>query len=880
MSLPEDDAVLREGRREDAVRFLLPLFFVSGATALVYQTLWSRQLHLVFGTSTFAISTVLAAFMGGLAVGGWAIGRIADQVKSPLRLYGLLEIGIGLYALVFPYLLSALAPVYQAAAASLDAGVVLFGMLQFVFVATLLLLPTALMGGTLPLLARFATLRLGSAGDRVGLLYAVNTAGAVFGTAASGFVLLPMWGLWTTTIAAAIANVALGLGAVLLHGWVRSDQAAPPVVADDLARHEPSMARDVSLVMALAGAASLIYEVAWTRVMGLMLGASVYSFSTMLLAFLIGIALGGRIGGPLADRTLTRDGIVGVLRLLAMVEVGVAVTSFALMYVYPQIPFWYVWLFDALAADQAPDLMWLMSVALSAVIMTPPAILMGIAFPVAVRAVVANENALGGPVGRLYAANTAGGVVGAFSAGFLMLPTIGVQGTIYVAATANLLAAAWLLVRGGARAGRLAPIGVAVVGIVLAFVARRPPWDPMWMTAGMYHYVSSFSDHSREGILDYAVAKYELVFYEEGLASVVTVAQNNHSGNMWLANNGKVDASTSTDMPTQVLCSLLPIQFVEDPDDVLVIGLASGITAGAVSTVPEIERLDVVELEPAIRRAAAFFEEWNNDILNDPRLNLIHNDGRNHIVLTPPETYDVIVSEPSNPWITGVSNLFTEEFFQLGKSRLKKGGVWSQWVQMYGMNTADLRSLLATFASVYPHVVMYATIDDADLVLIGSESPLVPDLAHAKRLMAWQTVKEQLAEVDIKDPMQIVSLSLMERPRLLALAGRITLNTDDNMRIEYSAPRNLHIDTQYENLALLMDYAEVPFAHLAQEPLRLAHLARTYRKRDDVGRAATAMVEAIKLLPEEDPRRQEWADEVQRWSDEMEVEAQEAEEAQ
>lgn len=872
--MADDEELYSAGqdRREQAVRMLLPLFFVSGATALVYQTLWSRQLHLVFGTSTFAIATVLAAFMGGLALGGWLLGRVADRVASPLAVYGMLEVGIGLYALAFPVLLDRLAPIYQHSGAAFDAGPVLFGVFQFLLVGVLLVVPTACMGGTLPLLARFATLRLGAAGDRVGLLYAVNTAGAVVGTWAAGFLLLPALGLWTTTVLAAAANVVLGLGALLLHSWT-GGRGAPPPVDDDLGPIDAPAFRDVALVLCVAGFSSLVYEVAWTRVMGLMLGASVYAFSTMLLAFLVGIAIGGRVGGPLADRTLHAEGQAGVLRLLAMVEVGVAVTSFGLMYVYPQIPYWYVWLFDLLGADEAPAWMWIMSVGLSAVVMTPPAVLMGVAFPVAVRAVVAREEALGGPVGRLYAANTLGGLAGAFLAGFVMLPTLGVQGTIYVAAVGNLLGAGWLLLRGGARAGRLAPIGVAVVALALLFVARRPPWDPMWMTSGMYHYVSHFSDHSREGILDYAVGKYELVFYEEGLASVVTVAQNNHSGNMWLANNGKVDASTSTDMPTQVLCSLLPIQFAKDPKDVLVIGLASGITAGAVSTVPEIERLDIVELEPAIERAAALFSEWNNEVLKDPRVNLLHNDGRNHVVLTPPGTYDVIVSEPSNPWITGVSNLFTREFFELGKSRLKPGGVWSQWVQMYGMDTADMRSLFATFASVYPHVVMYATIDDADLVLIGSDAPLDADLAHARRLFGWPTVKRQLDVVDITEPMQILSLSLMERPRLLDMAGGIGLNTDDNMRIEYSAPRNLHVDTQYANLALLMDYAEVPFHRLGPEPERLAHLARTYRKRDDYGRAATAMIRAIEALAPGDSRHAPWSAEVLRWQKEIEEEA-------
>ncbi len=873
MNEPGPEIPAGADRREAAVQLLLPLFFLSGATGLVYQTLWSRELHLVFGTSSFAIATVLSAFMAGLALGGWALAPLADRTPRPLRWYGGLEIAIGVYAVAFPTLLQAITPLYLGVWRGSDPGPVAFGAVQAVMVGVLLAPPTAMMGGTLPLLARFATTRLASAGDRVALLYAVNTAGAVFGTWLAGFVLLPAWGLQMTTLAAGGANVALGLAAFALDAATPSSGKTAPDIAVDADAAVPAAFGPVAIAMALAGFASLVYEVAWTRLMALMIGASVYAFSTMLLAFLVGIALGGRAGGPWADRVMRKEGVGGVLRLLAAIEIGVALTSFGLMYVYPQMPLWYVWMFDAIAVQELPGWTWIVSILLSAVVMTPPALLMGAAFPVAVRAVVGAGGALGKPVGRIYAANTAGGVFGAFLAGFVFLPELWVQGTVFLAAAVNLVAALILLRAAGPAASRAWPLGVAVAVAALAGIARRPPWDPMWMTAGMYHYVSHFDNHTREGIRSYAVGKYDLVFYEEGLASVVTVAQNKGTGNMWLANNGKVDASTSTDMPTQVLCSLLPMMFVEEPKDVLVIGLASGITAGAASTHPEIQRLDVVELEPAIERAARIFAAWNFDILDDPRLKLIHNDGRNHVVLTPPGTYDVIVSEPSNPWITGVSNLFTREFFALGKERLKPGGVWSQWVQMYGMDPSDLRSLLATFADVYPHVVVYATIDDADLVLVGSNEPLTPDRATAARLFGHADVAEALAAVDMTDPMHIVALSLMARPRVMEMVGDIGLNTDDNMRIEYSAPRNLHLDTQDANLSLLLDWQQVPWEALGGDANHTAQIAEAYQSRGDVTRAVDAMIAAIQAVPSDDPRRAAWSESVLDWQSELEREA-------
>ena len=828
-------------RRERAILATTALFFVSGATALVYQTLWNRQLHLVFGTSTFALSTVLSAYMLGLALGGAAMGRQADRITRPLRVYGLLEVGIGLYALLFPTLVDAVTPVYLSTYLALQPGPVLFGLIQFVVVGSLLVLPTAAMGATLPLLSRFATTALGGAGDRIGTLYAVNTAGAVVGTWLAGFHLLPGIGLFWTTLLAAGANLLLGGLAVGLDLWygARSERL---VVDDDLDRTLPPLLLPVGLVLGMAGFSSLIYEVAWTRVLGLMVGASVYGFSVMLLAFLVGIAIGGKFGGTLADRLLVRHGIRGVLLALALTELGVAGLSYLLMYVFPELPFWYVWLFDALGAADDPSRMWTTSLVLAGLVMTPPAVLMGVAFPVAVRAVVGDEEHLGGPVGYVYAANTVGSVGGSFAAGFLLLPTVGVQSTIYVAALVNIGAATVAL---GAARGRtwLGGAGAAALLTVLFFGAR-PPWDPLLMTSGMYHYVTSFEDHSRAGIDRYARGLYDLVFYEEGLSSVVTVAKNHESDNMWLANNGKVDASTTSDMPTQVLCALLPLQFAPSSEEVLLVGLASGITGGALTTVDGIERLDIVELEPAIERAARLFGEFNRHVLDDPRVQLLANDGRNHLLMSPEGAYDVIVSEPSNPWITGVSNLFTREFWEMGKTRLKPGGVWSQWVQMYGMDDRDLRTLLRTFATVYPHVIVYATIEDSDLVLIGSDEPLISDAAHAARLFREDDTRQLLADVGVNDPNDLVAMFQMDRDDVLRATEGAVLNTDDNMRIEYRAPLNLHRSTNELNGHFLLKNVAVPDDAM-QDARAWAELARAFERKGDSARAMLAYRSAI-----------------------------------
>lgn len=846
------DELAADLRRSRAVHLLLPLFFLSGATALAYQTLWVRELQIeLFGTSTFAVSTVLAAFMGGLAIGGFAMAGVADRITRPLAVYGGLEIGIGLYAMGFPVLVDLIQPVYLEAWRTWQPGPVAFGLIQFALVSVCLVLPTAAMGATLPLLARFATERLGAAGGRVGTLYAVNTLGAVVGTALCGFVLLPAWGRGATTVLAASANVALGLSALALSGWIGGHEAR--VIDDRPPESVDGWRAPVTVAIGLAGVAALTYEVAWTRLLGLMLGASTYAFSAMLLSFLVGIALGGALGGPLADRVAARRGVGGVVVVFALVEVAIACVSYAMMYLYPQLPFAYVSLFDALRAEALPGRVSQVSLIVAGLVMTPPAILMGVHFPLAVRAVVRGEQ-LGKPVGVIYGVNTLGGVFGAFVAGFVLLPTLNLNGTVYIAGLVELFAAGVLLVaavRNPATRAVAMPIlaGGGVAAGLLGALAQRPPWDPLLMTAGMPMYVAHFDDHSREGIERFATNHQELVYYAEGLSTVITVARNTTNDNLWLANNGKVEASSQGDLSTQLLCTLLPAQYVDSPDEVLVIGLASGITAGATTLLDGAQTIEIVELEPRMEEAARLFGPFNHHVLDDARVRLVFNDGRNHVLLAERGRYDLVVSEPSNPWLTGVANLFTKDFLEVGRTRLTSGGVWAQWLQMYHMSPDDLRTLLATVASVFPHVNVYA-IEYDDLVLVASEHPLPRTFAHAEHVFSQPKARAELAKIDIHGPADLLALFQFDETVIRRIGDGVPLNTDDNMAIEYSAPQHLHRPTSDLNEALFKAHAQVPLSFVAS-PEDLVALAKAYRARGD-DRAIKAMEAAIEAAPNEE----------------------------
>lgn len=853
--MTESPLARRALRSQRALGALLPLFIFSGATSLVYQALWVRQLHLVVGTSQVAVATVLAAFMTGLALGGFLGGRFADGARRPVLTYAVLEAGIGVYALLFPWLLDLVQPVYLEFWRVNEPTPTLFALFQFGLLGLLLLPPTICMGATLPLLARFATspeahiadedgeggAAESDAGARVGRLYGANTLGAVLGTALAGFVFLPQLGLKATTALTAGGNVLLCVIAVLVA--VRLGEIAPAPVDRQRAGRGFVV---LSLVAFLAGTSGLIYEVAWFRVLALNLGGSAYAFTIMLLAFLIGIAGGGWFGGGLADRVAQRSGVPGLLRGLAMIEGAIAVLAWGTMYLYGELPYAFTALYEAV--DPNLDLLWPAKLLLALVLLLPPTLLMGAAFPFLVRAAAEGGRALGGPVGTLYGWNTVGGIVGAAVGSLLLLPQLHVTGTVILAIGVNLAAAAVAVLAADWNGARLRAIGWAVVAAWTAglVTVRPPPWEPLLMTAGMYKYASELSDRTREGVYAFAVAPYDLLFYEEGLSSVVTVARSKANGNIWLANNGKVDASSSVDMPTQVLCAQLPFAFRPEAQDVAVIGLASGVTAGTVTLHPGLRRIEVIELEPAILRASRFFDDVNHRPLDDPRTRLYANDGRNHIVLAEDASYDVVISEPSNPWLSGVSNLFTREFFELGKRKLRPGGVWSQWVQMYGMGDEDLRSLLRTFAEVYPHVRLFSTIDDADLVLVGSEAPLSIAEQDLARLFGLSpAIQAELSAIGIDEAADLLTRYQADRDRVLAYAGEVEANTDDNMRIEYSAPLHLHEDTADSNFLALLgpkDMRRPPLEAVTGVDglLRLAH---AYARRE-------RWVEALMVLKE------------------------------
>ncbi len=807
------------------------LFVVSGATGLGWQVVWARELHLVFGTSTFAISTVLAAFMAGLGLGGWAGGRLASATRRPGAWYGVLEGGVALWALAVPWLIAEVA-------GPVGAGGPLVGMRAWataLAAGAVVVPPTMAMGATLPLLVAATSPEGHGAAWGVGRLVAANGVGAVLGAVLTGFFLLPALGVQQTTFLMVATHLVLALVAV------RLGRGSLPVAA-------PARIRlgVWGLAAAMGGAAGLVHEVAWTRALSLVLGPSVYAFTIVLATWLIGLAVGGAVGARTGDAFDERT----AARAWAAAQLGVGAVSVGMLMVARELPFWFVYGFDALGAWRDPGLLWALSLAISGLVLLPPAMLSGMAFPWAVRAVSRGEpGGLAAAAGAVSAAASAGGAVGAFAGGFLALPHLHVRGTLLAAACLGGVAGALVL---AARRERRAA-GGALAGTV-AVLLLAPAWDARTMTAGTYHYVMRFADHSREGIRDSAVGDYDLLFYDEGPTSVVTVGRNPRTGNIWLANHGKIDASTHGDLATQILVGLLPFQYSEG-HDALVIGLASGITAGAVSRVEGVRDLEIVEIEPAVIQAARFFDEANHHVLDDPRVTMIADDGRHHVLTAPVGRWDVVVSEPSNPWISGVSNLFTEDFLRMGRTKLKPGGVWAQWMQVYGLSMEDLRVMLATFDAVFPYSAVYVSADLADLVLLGSDRPLRASFGASERLFGSERTAAELRRAGVDDAVELVGLRLFDGDGLDRLTAGVPHNTDDNLWIEFRAPLHLHADNITRNLAMLARAMEVPDIGDATGPSWGA-LAETYAEWGQYGRAAVAMRRAEEAFPEGSPQRE------------------------
>ena len=748
---------------EGALLLLLSLCFVlSGFAALVYQTAWTRQFGLVFGTSELAVATVLAAYMGGLALGAWIVERLLPRITRPVLAYAVLELGIAVAAvLVVPALIAAsralLAAWFggQPAPPSSEQVGLAFFHLAGAFVA--LALPTTLMGATLPLLARHAVREREQIGRRIGLLYASNTAGAVAGALVTAFVLLPNLGLGRSIWIGAAINVVVFLLAALLVQQRSTAAAVQP--AEPRGQAAPRPAFRIGLppgpgwvlpLMLLAGTVSFLHEVLWTRMLAQIVGSSIYAFGVMLGSFLSGIALGGAAGALLAR---SRSASVTALAV-ALFAAGVwAAAAFLLL--------------DGLMPAKAglyPNLFF------GFALLLPLTFAIGTTYPLAVRILADRAEDAAPASARVYAWNTVGGIAGALAAGFLIIPALRYEGTIRLAAGASLvLSLLALLLLERRRAWVSAAVAVATLAGLLAF---RPAVPERLLLASPLNLGGSG----------------RIVHYEVGRsASVVVLKQD---GGLALRTNGLPEAlMDSPGMPPrfsgEFWMSSLAVLANPAARDMLIVGFGGGVVVEGVP--PSVRRIDVIELEPEVieanRRTVALRKF---DPLADPRVDVITNDARGALALTE-RRYDAIVSQPSHPWTAGASHLYTREFMQLARGHLAADGVFVQWMNVAFLDEDLLRSLTATLIDVFGTVRIYRP-DPNTLVFLAAARPLDVETQVARAGGAPITVTPgHYARFGINTVEDLVAALAVDETGAARLAAGAPLITDDTNRMAVSS---------------------------------------------------------------------------------------------
>ncbi|HLY12379.1 MAG TPA: fused MFS/spermidine synthase [Planctomycetota bacterium] len=760
---------------------VLAFFFVSGVCGLLYEVVWIRSAGTVLGNTTHSVGTVVGVFMGGLALGGWWGGRQADRRSGGrlLALYGLLEGAVGLSALLVPALFWASEPLFRLLWNDVPA---LYGLLRILLVAAILLVPTTLMGATLPILARFLSSSVDRAGREAGRAYAINTLGGVLGTLAAGFWLVPDLGLRRTTGLAAILNLAIALASWALSKRSGGERTAAP----------PVEARPPLLPLAVAagsGVAALLYEIAWTRSLVLALGSTVHAFTLILTAFILGLALGSALASLLLPRLKDMPAALGI------VQVAIGGFAIVLLPALGDLPLAVAPLVDGMRRDYGSQL-WTQTRYIALFVLAPT-LCMGAVFPLAIRWAAGPGRSVGRSVGAVYTANTLGSIVGSLAGSFALVPWLGLASTVKLAATLNLaLAAVLFLPR---RWPAAIPVAAAALGWILL-----PAWDPKVMASGPFIYGAAdlrSAEGQKESLRDYLRRDTELLGQYGDAYGLVTIHRQ-QNGILTMKVNGKSDASTGpTDRANMLFVGDLALVHHPRPKRALCIGLGGGLTLAAMAKHP-LERLDCVELSPAVIRGAAHFKEAIGGVLQDPRVHVIVGDGRNALLFGR-DAYDVIVSQPSNLWVSGMANLFTQDFFQEASRRLAPGGIFCQWVHAYWLSPENLQDVMRTFYSVYPHGSVWEVFPGHDYLLLGSLDPLQTDLAGLEdRLASTRALEDYVGTGSPRVPVLLGHL-VTDAVQARATLGPGPIVTDDRCFLEYTAPRSMGQDTRPQVLEWL-----------------------------------------------------------------------------
>lgn len=768
--------------------WLVLLFVGSGCAALIYEIVWYQLLSLIVGSSAISLAVLLATFMGGMCIGSVGLARVVSAREHPLRVYALLELGVGAFGLLVLWLLPHVGGLYTSIGGPGMLGI----MIRALFCALFLLPPTILMGATLPAISRWveATPRGIS---WLGFFYGANTFGAVLGCLLAGFYLLRVHDVAVATYVAVALNGLVAAGGLALAkttSYSTADEVDHPESVD-VAPAAPA----VLFAIGMSGATALGAEVVWTRLMTLNFGGTTYTFSLILAAFLFGIGLGSAVGSFMARFVRDPRAAFGWAQFLVIA--GLAWAAYVLTRALPNWPVnpsiatpWFNFQFDFFRALLTT---------------LPAAALWGASFPLALAAAASEGQDTGRLVGRVYAANTLGAIVGALLSSLVLIGWVGTQTTqrvmIGVAAVSAivLLVPAWGREGGSPTIDRRGLIRGAVIGVT-ALVLGATVTAPPALLVGYGRYAPTYIGYD-----------IDFLFVGEGMNSSMAVSEL-RDGTRNYHNAGKIQASSEPqDMRLQRMLGHLTTLIPAHARSVMVIGCGAGVTAGAVSIDPAVEELTIVEIEPLVPSVvSAFFGEHNFNVIDNPKTTVIIDDAR-HYLLTTDKKFDAITSDPFDPWVKGAASLYTVEFWREAREHLNPGGVITVFVQLYESNLAAVKSEVATFLEVFPEGLVFANLaygEGYDVVLLGQADPGPIDLDAIDEKLAtpeYFPLAESLAEVGFFSAAQLLSTFAAKKPEIDPWLADAQINRDRNLRLQFLAGLGVNL---YEANVIYRDMAQ------------------------------------------------------------------------
>lgn len=743
------------------------LFFVSGITALIYEIVWTRMLTLVFGHTVFSVSVVLAAFMAGLGLGSYLFGYAADRLSSSssaLKVYGWIEVLIFVSGALLSLLFANFADVYSLFHSAIPESPPLQNLLKVLFSFTLMLVPTTFMGATLPLISKYCVTDDKCIGTQVSLLYALNTFGAACGCLLTGFFLMGTFGVLQTVLTAATGNLLIGIGALNIYkesgGSLKFNLPEIKFPKMDWSA-EQKFWMGISFV---CGFTALAYEVLWTRLLVFSIASTVYSFSMMLAVFLLGIFLGSLVLIPLLPK------IKNLRTALIALQGGIGIYVIGSIYGLESIlsPPW-----NAYNLGNPAAAFWIYFKD-SAALMLVPTLFLGMCFPLLIQLISKKHENVGQSTGQVYAANTMGAIFGSLFSGFLFLPNFGSQTSLTLLATINLFTMILLFRTGDYLTPAIRKGMTVVFASLILFVNMAIPNDllnPFFMR-----------DSAGKRNLN------KLMYFEEGLSDTVAVFKEEYglldpSAKRLITNGISMSASNMTATRYMKLLAHIPILLVDKPDDILVVCFGTGQTTGAAGLHPRVKTVDSVELSSSVINAGKMFADQNHNVLVNPKVNFVIQDGRNHL-LTTHKLYDVITSEPPPPRTAFTVNLYTKEYYELQKNKLKPGGIATQWIPLHSQGPKEVAMHFKTFQSVFPFTMGWLSVAN-EMLIIGSNQPIKIDFNELNERLQEPEIKKALADIEIPNIFSFLSNIWLLNEQVEKLGEGFPLITDNHPAIEF-----------------------------------------------------------------------------------------------